>query len=119
MYQKTWRDKRTRQGLPARGEASPEWWEKYRREYYQRPEVKKRIAALMRKYRNDPELRPKHGARWILNHAIQSGRIKKMPCEICGETKIEGHHPDYAEPLVVVWLCNKCHRTHHAKAEGG
>lgn len=31
-------------------------------------------------------------------------------CEGCGlKKKLEKHHPDYAKPLLVVWLCKPCH----------
>ncbi|MFA5379229.1 MAG: hypothetical protein WC455_25965 [Dehalococcoidia bacterium] len=37
-------------------------------------------------------------------------------CPKCGKpAKLEGHHPDYAKPLKVVFLCRKCHSALHAK----
>ena len=50
--------------------------------------------------------------------ALASGQlVKATACAWCGETKlrIHGHHPDYARPLMVVWLCARCHRQHHAQ----
>ena len=49
-------------------------------------------------------------ARDIVNKAIKSGKLIRMPCLICGETKVEGHHEDYDKPLDVDWLCQKHHR---------
>ena len=35
-------------------------------------------------------------------------------CSHCGEPgKVEGHHPDYDQPLAVVWLCKPCHTEVH------
>jgi hypothetical protein len=48
-----------------------------------------------------------------LGYAIKSGKIKKQPCWVCGETA-EAHHPDYSRPLDVVWLCTAHHRQTHA-----
>lgn len=47
-----------------------------------------------------------------INKLIHEGFIERMPCEICGELNGNGHHTDYTQPLVVVWLCPK----HHANA---
>lgn len=46
-----------------------------------------------------------------LHQAVRSGKIKRPgACEACGVAcRPEGHHADYAEPLVVVWLCRECH----------
>ena len=49
-----------------------------------------------------------------LNRAVRDGKITKEPCVKCGESKVHGHHSDYAEPLSVIWLCAKCHARHHA-----
>ena len=45
--------------------------------------------------------------------AVKRGTIIKLPCGICGNSKVEGHHEDYNKPLEVVWLCNKHHRERH------
>ncbi len=42
-----------------------------------------------------------------------SGLIEKHPCVVCGDTKVEKHHPDYSRPLDVIWLCPKHHRRLH------
>lgn len=34
----------------------------------------------------------------------------KAECERCGSTEhVEKHHPDYARPLEVEWVCRVCH----------
>lgn len=48
---------------------------------------------------------------------IASGKIiRPNICSYdgCDETsKIEAHHPDYSKPLIIMWLCRKCHLKHH------
>ena len=61
---------------------------------------------------NEKALRVK--ARSDLNHAIGQGKLKRLPCESCGEEKSEGHHHDYEEPLDVKWLCKRCHHVEHS-----
>lgn len=90
----------------------------YEREYLADPKNRARRAANMKRYRNDPKLRQKHEARWILNRAVASKRIIKGECEGCGSPKTQAHHHDYSKPLDVRWLCMPCHRIEHAKAEG-
>lgn len=124
IYDAAWREKRRGAGLPSSG--SKTWDEskraKFWKEYYADPAVKKRRAAQMKQYRDDPEKRLKHLARWAVNRALISGRLIKTDCTYCGvdkmATRIHGHHPDYEKPLEVVWLCGPCHRKKHAKAEG-
>lgn len=53
-------------------------------------------------------------AHQTVSRAIQSGRLKRQPCEKCSSTKdIHGHHHDYSKPLEVEWLCRKCHTEVH------
>jgi hypothetical protein len=48
-------------------------------------------------------------AKQQVRSALRNGTLTKLPCFICGNEKVEGHHPDYDAPLDVVWLC----RSHH------
>lgn len=53
----------------------------------------------------------------IFKAALKAGNlVKPSTCAWCGKAakKIDGHHPDYARPLMVVWLCASCHKIHHA-----
>jgi hypothetical protein len=52
-------------------------------------------------------------ARETLRVEVREGRIKRGACEICGEPSAEAHHPDYAKPLDVIWLCGVHHRVEH------
>lgn len=55
----------------------------------------------------------------MVNNAVRDGRLKKLPCEICGEEKSHGHHDDYAYPLSVRWLCAAHHKQWHDENGGG
>lgn len=110
-----WDKNRRLAGLPTGGIASEEWWKKYRAEYYSKPEVRKRINEHAKKYRNDPKLRAKHEARWMVNRMKKAGKLLSQPCSNCGELHVHAHHPDYSQPLLIVWLCPKCHRDEHKK----
>lgn len=55
----------------------------------------------------------KYKAHVILNNAVRDGKITKQPCESCGDELAQAHHDDYSMPLVVRWLCCKCHKEHH------
>jgi ribosomal protein S27AE len=52
-------------------------------------------------------------AREKAHYAITQGKLKRMPCEVCGELKVHAHHDDYSMPLNVRWLCRKHHRELH------
>jgi hypothetical protein len=67
------------------------------------------------------ERRPKHSelsamakkkanARSYLNVFIRRGKIKKLPCEICGDPETKAKHDDYDKPLEARWLCSKHHK---------
>ena len=45
--------------------------------------------------------------------AIKHKLLIRGKCEVCGETKTHGHHPDYSKPLSVIWLCPLHHKQLH------
>ncbi len=55
--------------------------------------------------------RYKDSVRHRVAYALKVGQLTKLPCEYadCNILKVEAHHPDYSEPLDVIWLC----RDHH------
>lgn len=69
----------------------------------------------MRYRRRQTEREPiQDAARRLVQRAVKRGTMTRLPCEVCGETKSEGHHDDYSKPLDVRWLCRKHHTEHHA-----
>jgi len=46
----------------------------------------------------------------VVNDFIKANDISRLPCQICGNPKIETHHHDYEKPLLVNFLCRKCHK---------
>ena len=92
------------------------------------PKFREKILQRDRDRANEPKRKSKHllavklrrqkykgkaRANAALNHAVRDGKIKKLPCEVCGNIKVEGHHPDYRKKLQVIWLCNYHHRKIH------
>ena len=59
---------------------------------------------------NNPE---KYAAHILVNNKVRSGEILKKPCKKCGSRKSQAHHKDYSKPLLVTWLCSKCHSFVH------
>lgn len=60
----------------------------------------------------------------VVDRALKSGKLKMSDkCEVCGRSEstlpnehkrnICAHHDDYSKPLVVRWLCLRCHRQWH------
>ena len=68
---------------------------------------------------NDKRMYRKFRDKWLarakLRYAVRVGKVKKLPCEVCGKSKSHGHHPDYSKPLDVIWLCVKHHWELHTK----
>lgn len=60
--------------------------------------------------------RQKTDAHEAVNEAVRTGRLSRLPCEVCGKDKSQGHHPDYSKPLEVRWLCSKHHAEVHNAA---
>jgi len=57
--------------------------------------------------------RLKMNARAYAHVYVKRGRLKKCPCFECGNPKTEIHHPDYNQPLLIIWLCRKHHLEYH------
>jgi len=71
----------------------------------------------LKEYRRNNPL--KYKAHSAVGYAIKSGKLVKMPCEVCGENKVHAHHDDYAKPLDVRWLCPPHHfQWHKENGEG-
>lgn len=76
---------------------------------------KKARVGYRRKWNQKNE--DKVSAHGKLNRAIKAGIISKPDhCSECGDAgRIVGHHRDYAKPLDVLWLCEKCHKKNHVQ----
>jgi len=83
----------------------------YERKRYQNPERKKK--ALVYQQRRRLKFKGKNKARRLAYKALREGRLKRLPCEICGNIKSQAHHEDYRKYLNVKWLCFKHHRELH------
>jgi hypothetical protein len=77
---------------------------------------KQKCIENTRKRRKDPDgYMAAHNA---VARALKSGRLERMPCVMCGETKlVHAHHDDYSKPLDVMWLCVVHHKARHAYLE--
>lgn len=55
--------------------------------------------------------RDRDRARGLITKLVGSGHLERAElCALCGGSgELEAHHPDYAKPRVVTWLCQQCH----------
>lgn len=73
--------------------------------------VKQRVVTMAWRSKNPVGYK----AHTAVGNAVRDGRLKKMPCVLCGSVlSVHGHHKDYTQPLDVTWLCAKCHKRLHA-----
>jgi hypothetical protein len=87
-----------------------------RRKYYAR---KQRAVAIPKPSKGPEwveELRKRVNTKYRVYKAIKKGTLVKLPCFVCGELRVEAHHPDYSLPLDVVWLCPHHHRLLHKES---
>ena len=93
-------------------------------------------AALNRTQKNATDRawkrrnRHKDRAHGAVRRALREGRlVKPRHCQSCGWLKLEkrvkgatvdwipapleAHHVNYRKPLEVLWLCKRCHASHH------
>jgi len=66
-------------------------------------------AGIRREPLTKAEVELRHWSRIVYHDAIRRGKLVRLPCEVCGKKRVDGHHSDYNRPLDVKWLC----RTHH------
>lgn len=71
-----------------------------------------------RYHKEHPEIRAAHKA--VFSAVKRGTLIRPSFCQLCliGSRRIQGHHPDYSNPLDVVWLCQTCHQGIHGRAYG-
>lgn len=98
---------RKRSWLPHRIKKREEIANKWKKD----PALKKRSAELKKSWQLKNKI--KHAAHVIVGNAIAKGKLKKEPCKICGDIKVDAHHDDYSKPLDIVWLCRKHHAEYH------
>ncbi|HCX24534.1 MAG TPA: hypothetical protein DHN29_21635 [Cytophagales bacterium] len=48
-----------------------------------------------------------------VERAILTGKLIRLPCEVCKYEPAEAHHDDYSKSLDVRWLCTMHHKKHH------
>lgn len=75
------------------------------------------LARKNKSYRNrHPEKTLAHA---LVRYELDTGRMKRLPCEVCKNKRANAHHDDYSKPLLVRWLCTKHHIEHHMLNKGG
>ena len=78
-------------------------------------------ATYMRDWRKTHpptvEQRRKDNCRSYAGVYLRRGKLVRQPCEECGSADAQMHHPDYAKPLLVKWLCRACHLHLHRGEE--
>jgi hypothetical protein len=70
-----------------------------------------RDTGRVRKWRQEKPERPR--AHLHVQSAVKNGKLKAQPCKVCFATPTQAHHPDYSQPLEVIWLCALHHRQEH------
>lgn len=85
-----------------------------RRLYKKKPLTEERKKkALLRARVMQKKYPEKYKARRKVYDAVRRGKMQRLPCEVCGDPKSQGHHVDYSKPLEVKWLCAKHHGLEH------
>ena len=66
------------------------------------------IQATRKAVRKYEKTHPKRKLAWN-----KANKIKRKPCEVCGNPQTHRHHPDILNPLVVKHLCPLHHKQSH------
>lgn len=92
-----------------------DYYQAYDRERAKTPERMEHNRQVTKEWReNNPRER---ACQVAVGNAVRDGRLLKWPvCAVpeCSSTKPVAHHPDYDQPLQVVWLCQAHHKQTHA-----
>lgn len=86
---------------------------KYFKKYKYKIKYTEKMAKYFKEYRKNPINRKKGLCRSKTGKLVKWGKIKKLPCKICGDKEVQIHHPDYNNPFKVEFLCSKHHRELH------
>ena len=67
-----------------------------------------------KRYRG-PEGKARLAAKNAVKYAVRTGKLKRLPCEVCGDSKAVAHHSSYEKDmrLCVTWLCVAHHNELH------
>ena len=90
---------------------------KFRRKWHEAN--KEKFPLYQRKWRlneyseNRDDYDFKRKTRLATKEALKNGEIEKGNCYVCGVEKAEAHHPNYENPLEIVWACKKHHGVLH------
>lgn len=72
-----------------------------------------RLLTRQERWRlRNPEAVRAHNA---VKEALRTGKLVKLPCQVCGSPHSEAHHPNYDKPLRVRWLCRIHHKRLHQR----
>lgn len=66
-----------------------------RKDLMKRLSEKNKLQNNEHKRKSAAKLFKRKEATELVYNAVRSGKLKKLPCFICGKTKVQGHHPDY------------------------
>jgi|GEM_PF-1244924 len=75
-------------------------------------------ARAKRQQTTAPTDRTRDAVRARTRAAIARGLLVPAPCAVCGDPRVEAHHPDYDRPDAwahVEWLCRLHHAAHHGR----
>jgi len=90
-------------------------WLKTHPEYKIKQKTKE-IRQVRNKYKKNWYSQNK--TKLIAETIAEKGTRLQNECEICGGVvKLERHHPDYSEPLIVVTVCRPCHNNIHRRRD--
>jgi hypothetical protein len=92
---------------------NPELYKEIYRKY--RENNREKRNAYNREYRKNNRLG--HNCRRLSSYYLDTGKISKTPCIVCGSIESEMHHQDYHKPKEVIWLCRIHHQYLHAHKE--